>query len=77
MKTYRFVTEAHFDVLAETLEAAIEAFKEMRQKGLSPNVDEVSRIEVKDKKGEYVPVDYPLRAGYPAANKEAEIRLSP
>jgi hypothetical protein len=77
MKTYRFVTEAHCDVLAETLEDAIEAFKEMQQKGLSAKVDEVSRIEVKDEKGEYIPVDCRLRAGYPAANKEAETRLSP
>ena len=77
MKTYRFVTEAHCDVLAETLEDAIEAFKEMKQKGLSAKVGEVSRIEVKDQKGEYISVDFPLRAGYSAANKEAEIRLSP
>jgi hypothetical protein len=34
------------------------------------------RIEVKDKKGEYSPVDCPLRAGYLTANKEAQISLS-
>ena len=75
MKTYRFVTTAHYDVLAETLEEAMEAFKEMKQKGLSPKVDVVSRIEVKGDKGEYSPVDWPLRAGYPAGNKEAQISL--
>jgi hypothetical protein len=76
MKTYRFVTTAHHDVFAETVEEAMEAFKEMKQKGLSPKVDVISRIEVKDKKGEYTPVDCPLRAPYPAANKEAQIGLS-
>ncbi len=75
MKTYRFVTTAHHDVSAETLEEAMEAFHEMKRKGLSPKVDVVSRIEVKDEKGEYIPVDYPLRAGYLPANKEAQIRL--
>jgi hypothetical protein len=76
MKTYRFVMAAHHDVFAETLEEAMEAFNEIRQKGLSPKVDMVSRIEVKDEKGEYTPVDYALRAGNLAANKEAQIRLS-
>ena len=73
MKTYRFVTTAHHDVFAETIEEAMEAFNEMKQKGLSPKVDVVSRIEVKDEKGEYIPVDYPLRAGYLPANEEAQI----
>ena len=63
MKTYRFVTTAHHDVFAETLEEAMENFNEIKQKGLSPKIDMVSRIEVKDKKGEYIPVDFPLRAG--------------
>ena len=54
----------------------MEAFNEIKQKGLSPKVDMVSRIEVKDEKGEYIPVDYPMRAGNPAANKEAQIHLS-
>ena len=76
MKTYRFVTTAHHDVFAETLEEAMEAFKDMKQKGLSPKVDVVSRVEIKDKKGEYIPVDSPLRAGYLGANKEAQIGLS-
>ena len=76
MKTYRFVIAAHHDVSAETLEEAMEAFNEIKRKGLSPKVDTVSRIEVKDEKGEYIPVDYPMRAGIPAANKEAEIHLS-
>jgi hypothetical protein len=64
MKTYRFVTIAHYDVSAETLEAAMEAFREMKRKELSAKVDTVCRIEVNDEKGEYVPVDHPLRAEY-------------
>ncbi len=64
MKTYRFVTTGHYDVSAETLEAAMEVFREMKQKELSTEVDTVSRIEVNDEKGEYVPVDHPLRAEY-------------
>ncbi len=76
MKTYRFVIAAHHDVSAETLEEAMEAFNEIKQKGLSPKVDTVSRIEVKDEKGEYMPVDHALRAGILAADKEAQIHLS-
>jgi hypothetical protein len=76
MKTYRFVIAAHHDVFAETLEEAMEAFNEIKQKGLSPKVDMVSRIEVKGEEGEYTPVDYPLRAGNLAANKVAQIGLS-
>lgn len=76
MKTYRFVIASHHDVFAETLEEAMEAFNEFKRKGLPPKVDMVSRIEVKDEKGEYIPVDYPMRAGNPAANKEAQIHLS-
>jgi hypothetical protein len=76
MKTYRFVIVAHHDVLAETLEEAMEAFNEMKRKGLLPKVDTVSRIEVKDEKGGYIPVDYPMRAGNPAANMEAQIHPS-
>jgi hypothetical protein len=76
MKMCRFVIAAHHDVSAETLEEAMEAFNEVKRKGLPPKVDMVSRIEVQDEKGEYIPVDYPLRAGIPAANKEEEIHLS-
>ena len=76
MKTYRFVIAAHHDVSAETLEEAMETFNEIKQKGLSPKFDMVSRIEVKDEKGEYIAVDYPMRAGNLAANKEAQIHLS-
>lgn len=76
MKTYRFVTTTHQDVVAETVEEAIAAFNEMRQAGLSPNVDTVGRVEVRDDKGGYVPVDRPMRAEYPAANKQTEMRLS-
>ena len=76
MKTYRFITTAHHEVFAETLEEAMEAFNEMKQKGLSPKVDMLTHIEVKDKKGEYLSVDRPLRAGYLVATKEAQIRLS-
>jgi hypothetical protein len=76
MKTYRFVTTAHQDVVAESLEVAIAAFNEMKQAGPSPKIDTVLRIEVRDEKGGYVPVDRPLRAEYPEANKQTEIRLS-
>lgn len=76
METYRFVTTSHHDVFAETLDEAMEAFNEMKQKGLSPKVDMVSRIAVKDNKGEFIPVDCPLRAGYVAATKEGQMRLS-
>jgi hypothetical protein len=76
MKTYRFVTTTHEDVVAETLEEAIEAFNKVRQAGLSPEIDTVGRIEVRDEKGEYVPVDHPLRAKYLDANEQGEIRLS-
>jgi hypothetical protein len=76
MKTYRFVTTTHQDVVAETLEDAIEAFNRVKQAGLSPEIDAVGRIEVRDEEGEYVPIDRPLRAKYPVANKQEEIRLS-
>jgi len=76
MKTYRFVIASHHDVFADTLQEAMEAFNEIKQKGLLPKVDTVSRIEVKDEKGEYIPVDYRLRAGNLSANKEAQIHLS-
>jgi hypothetical protein len=76
MKTYRFVTTTHQDVAAETLEKAIEAFNRVRQAGLSPTIDTVRRIEVKDEEGDYVPVDQALRAEYPATNEQAEIRPS-
>jgi hypothetical protein len=66
----------HHHVFAETLEGAIEAFRNMEEKGLPPAVHTVSRIEVEDEKGEYIPVDCPLRAGYQSANKEAQIALS-
>jgi len=42
----------------------MDAFNEIKQKGLSPNVDTVSRIEVKDEKGEYMPVDHALRPAF-------------
>ncbi len=76
MKTYRFFTTAHHDVLAENLEKAMEAFKEMEQEGLLPNVGVISRIEVKNEKGEYVPVDRPMRAPYPTVKREEQIGLS-
>ena len=76
MKTYRFVFTTHQDVAAETLEEAIKAFNKVRQAGLSPNIGTVCKIEVRDEKGEYVPIDQPLRAEYPAANEEAKFRLS-
>jgi len=76
MKTYRFVATAHEDVVAETLEKAIETFNKRRPARLSPGVVTVERIEVRDEKGGYVPVDRPLRAKYLFANKQAKIRLS-
>jgi hypothetical protein len=63
MKTYRFVTAGHHDIFAETLEEAMDAFKEMKQKALSPQIDGVIRIEAEDQEGRYVPVDRALRAG--------------
>jgi hypothetical protein len=75
MKTYRFVTTTHHDVVAETLEEAVEAFSEMKRGGLSPDVDTVVRVEVKGEKGEYIPVDRPLRAEHLDARKEAPSHL--
>ncbi|MGB6065993.1 MAG: hypothetical protein WBG50_14430 [Desulfomonilaceae bacterium] len=76
MKTYRFVTTTHQDVVAETLDKAIEAFNRVRQAGLSPEIDTVSRIEVGDEKGGYVAVDRPMRGKYPVADTPAEVRMS-
>ncbi len=76
MKQYRFVTMTHHHVFAESIEGAIEAFRNMEEKGLPPTVHTVSRIEVEDEEGEYIQVDYPLRAGRLAANEEAQIHLS-
>ncbi len=73
MKTYRFVTTTHHDVPAETLEEAIQAFNEMKRAGLSTQFDMVTRIEVKDERGEYIPMDRPLRAGNLDAGKEAQL----
>ena len=61
MKQYRFIAKTHHYVFAETLEGAIEAFREMKQKGLPPEVHLVSRIEVQGEKGKYAAVDRPLR----------------
>lgn len=76
MKTYRFVTTTHQDVAAETLDEAIAAFNKVMLAGLSPKIDTVRRIEVRNEKGEYVPIDQPLRAEHLATIKQAEIRLS-
>lgn len=73
MKTYRFVTTTHHDVFAETLEEALKAINEMKQRGLSPQFDTVMRIEVEDEKGHYVPVDRPMRAGDVDARMEAQL----
>ncbi len=70
MKTYRFVTTSHHDVIAETVEEAMEAFNEMKRKGLSPQFDTVSQIEVEDEEGHYMPVDRALRAGDLDARRE-------
>jgi len=76
MKTYRFVGKTHHDVIAESLEEAVKVFSEMKQEGLLPEVDVVSRIEVQDAKGVYVPVDRPLRAGDLDKKGEERTRLS-
>lgn len=76
MKTFRFVTTTHHDVPAETLEEAIEAFNEMKRGRHSTQFDAVVRVEVRDEKGEYIPVDRPLRAGNLDARNDAEICLS-
>jgi hypothetical protein len=73
MKTYRFVTKTHHDVFAETLEEALNAFNEMKRRGLSPQFDTVIRVEVEEEEGHYVPVDHPLRAGDLDASKEAQL----
>jgi hypothetical protein len=76
MKTYRFVTTTHRDVVAETLEEAVETFNEMRRGGLSPEYDTVVRVEVEDEEGEYIPVDRPLRGGDVDVRKAVHIHLS-
>ena len=76
MKTYRFVVTAHQDVVAETLDKAIETFSTMRHATVSPRIVTVDRIEVRDQKGGFRPLDPPLRAKYLFENKQAEIRLS-
>ena len=53
----------------------MEAFSELKRRGLSPEYDTVVRIEVKDEKGEYIAVDRPLRAEHLDARKEAESHL--
>jgi hypothetical protein len=76
MRTYRFVTATHHDLSAETLEEAIQSFYQMKRRGLSPDFDVVIRIEVKDERGEFIPVDRPLRGGDLEAHSEAQIHLS-
>lgn len=73
MKQYRFVAMTHHHVSAETLEGAIGAFSEMKQKGLPPTVYMVSRIEVREEKGKYVPVDHRLRAGALHVQEKASV----
>ncbi len=76
MKTYRFVSTAHHDVPAETLEEAIKAFNEMKRGGLSPKLGAVTEIEVEDEPGQYIRVDRPLRGGDLEAGREAPAHLS-
>jgi len=52
----------HHHVFAETLDGAIEAFRNMEKKGLPSAVHTVSRIEVEEEKGQYTSVDHRLRA---------------
>ncbi len=74
MKTYRFVVKTHHDVVAETLEEALKAFHKMQREGLTPHLDTVTRIEVEDEEGHYIPVDRALRAGDLDAKSEAQLQ---
>ena len=63
MRQYRFIACTSETVSAESLEKAIEIFKNKMQEMQVPEDFTIRRIEVLDEKGEYVPVDRPLRAG--------------
>ena len=63
MRQYRFVACTNETVSAESLEKAIEIFKNKMQEMQVPEDFSIRRIEVLDENGEYVPVDRPLRAG--------------
>lgn len=76
MKTYRFVTTSYQDVVAESLQEAIETFEKMKDAGLLARVETVGRIEVRDEEGRYVRVDRPMRAQYPVGNEPADTRPS-
>lgn len=73
MRTYRFVVKTHHDVHAETLEEALKAFHEMQRQGLATQSTAVTRIEVEDEQGHYIPVDRALRAGDLEVRKQAEL----
>lgn len=51
----------------------MEAFNEMKQKGLSPQFDKVIRIEVEDEEGQHIPLDHALQAGDLDARKGAQL----
>jgi hypothetical protein len=63
MRQYRFVACTSETVSAESLEKAIETFKNKMQQVQVPEDFSIRRIEILDESGDYVPVDRPLRAG--------------
>jgi hypothetical protein len=63
MRQYRFVVGVSETVSAESLEKAIETFKDEMKKSKMTEDFSIRRIEILDENGEYVPVDRPLRAG--------------
>lgn len=64
MKRFRFIATTEHDVSAETLDEAIEAFNQLKQRGKTDVLTRISRIDVLDENEEYVPVDRPMRAPY-------------
>ena len=76
MKRYRFVVRTHHYVSAESLREAISAFDEMKRTRRLPTTWVVERIEVRDERGEFVPIDRPLRAGDLESREEVELRRS-
>ena len=63
MGRFRFIATTHHDVSAENLQEALRVYKDLKRKGLVPEVSTVRRIEVQDENERFVPVDRPLRAG--------------
>ena len=63
MRQYRLVACISETVSAESLERAIETFKDEMKKRKMTEDFSIRRIEILDENGKYVPVDRPLRAG--------------